>query len=144
MWNFSTYSGSCDICSWLYQGVHIRALFAWPLIVSVKIFLRSWGWSTPFIWLWFQLIFDVRNLLAMFHQKQRKALPLTTNLCFSNVALSKQIYFCGKVRQWGIHLTKILFATIHVLQLEYGCFWKLCRFCSLLHMFSSLLLYSLT
>ena len=74
----------------------------------MKFFGSRGSWTSPLIWLRFQLQFKVSNLRFINSDSLiQECLTSTWNLCFCNVVISRRFCFCSTVKQLGTHWAQI-------------------------------------
>jgi len=75
---------------------------------SSKLFGSKGSWTSPLVWLRFQLRFKVSNPRFVNSDISiQECLTFNLNLCFNDVAISRRFCFCSAVKQRGIHRAQI-------------------------------------
>jgi hypothetical protein len=97
-----TWNSICHDNSFVIISKDHHLLELW--LRSSKFFVSRGVWTSPLVWLRFQLGSKVSNPRFV---NSNNSMPSALNLCFSNVAIPKGFCFCSAVKQWGTHLAKM-------------------------------------
>jgi hypothetical protein len=103
----STWNSICHDDSSVIISKNHDLLDRW--LHSSKLFGSQESWTSPLVWLRFQLrftVFNPRFLNSVISIQE--CFTFNLNLCFSNVAISRRFCFCSAVKQRGTHRAQIV------------------------------------